>query len=166
MTVSRMRLLLALCFMLALSVIPLPNPLEWFRPLWVLMFMLYWQASIPKGCSVAFICLAGLALDALNIGVMGQHACALLLTVWIASKDAQRFRLLGIGHQMLRLVFLCFIYQFVLLLTGFFFGYPTYFLSNLLPIVTTVLFWPWMQLLADRIFLTFSIKSSISSSRV
>ena len=163
MTVSRMRLLFASCFMLILSIMPLPQPFELFRPLWVLTFVLYLQWSVPKGCSVGFVLLAGLGLDALGAGLMGQHACALLLTVWIASSNAQRFRLLTIGHQMLGLGIFCFIYQVILLATGFFLGYHASLLSNLLPIVTTVLFWPWIQLLADRMFLTFSIKSRLSS---
>lgn len=163
MTVSRMRLLLASCFMLLLTIIPLPLSLEFFRPLWVLTFVLYLQWSVPKGCGVGFVLLAGLSLDALGAGIMGQHACALLLTVWIASSNAQRFRLFTLGHQMLGLGIFCLIYQVILLATGFFLGYHTSLLSNLLPIVTTVFFWPWMQLLADRVFLTFSIQSRISS---
>ena len=163
MTVSPVRLFLASCLMLILSIMPLPEPLELFRPLWALTLVLYLQWSVPKGCSVGFILLFGLALDALGAGLMGQHAFALLLTVWIASSNAQRFRLLAIGHQMLGLGIFCLTYQAILLATGFFLGYRASLLSNLLPIVTTVLFWPWMQLLADRMFLTFSIKSRISS---
>lgn len=163
MIVSRMRLLLASCFMLILSIIPVPQPLELLRPLWVLMFVLYVQWSVPKGCSVGFVLLVGLGLDALGSGLMGQHAFALLLTVWIASSNAQRFRLLAIGHQMMGLGIFCLSYQVILLTTGFFLGYNTSLLSSLLPIVSTVLVWPWIQLLADRMFLTLSIKSRISS---
>jgi len=154
MTLSRTRLLFGACFMLVLSIIPLPEPWCFLRPLWVLIFVLYLQWSVPKGCSVSFVMLLGLSLDALGAGLMGQHAFALLLTVWIASRNAQRFRLLGIGHQMLGLGFFCLIYQLILLVISFFLGYHILFLPTLLPIITTVLFWPWIQLLADRIFLT------------
>ena len=163
MTVSRMRLLLASCFVFILSIMPLPQSLELFRPLWGLTLVLYLQWSVPKGCGVGFVLLVGLALDALGAGLMGQHACALLITAWIASNNAQRFRLLTIGHQMLGLAIFCLIYQSVLLVTGFFLGYHISLLSNLLPILTTVLFWPWVQLVADRMFLTLSIKSRLSS---
>jgi len=163
MNVSHMRLFLGSCFVLILSIMPLPEPLGFCRPLWVLTFVLYLQWSVPKGCRVIFVMLLGLALDALGAGLMGQQAFALLLTVWIASRNAQRFRLLAIGHQMLGLGIFCLIYQFVLFITGFFLGYHISFLSALFPIATTVLFWPWIQLLADRIFLTFSIKSRLSS---
>jgi rod shape-determining protein MreD len=162
MTVSRMRLFLGSCIILILSIIPLPEPLGFLKPLWVLTFVLYLQWSVPKGCSVIFVMLLGLGLDALGAGLMGQQAFALLLTVWIASRNAQRFRLLAIAHQMMGLGIFCLIYQIILLTTGFLLGYHVSFVSVLLPIVTTVLFWPWIQLLADRMFLTFSIKSRIS----
>ncbi|MDF1683329.1 MAG: rod shape-determining protein MreD [Legionellaceae bacterium] len=163
MTISLMRLFLASCFILFLSIMPLPQPLDLFRPLWGLTLVLYLQWSLPQGCSVGFVLLAGLALDALGAGLMGQHACALLITAWIASSNAQRFRLLTIGHQMLGLGIFCLIYQCILLVTGFLLGYHTSLLSNLFPIITTVLFWPWVQLVADRMFLTLSIKSRFSS---
>jgi rod shape-determining protein MreD len=127
------------------------------------MLVLYLQWSIPKGCSVSFVLLIGLGLDALDAGLMGQHACALLITAWIASSSAQRFRLFTIGYQMLGLGIFCLIYQCILLVTGFVLGYQGSHLSSLLPIVTTVLLWPWIQLLADRMFLTLSIKSRIAS---
>lgn len=163
MTVSPMRLFMALCFMLMLSIMPLPQPIDLFRPLWGLTLVLYLQWSVPKGCSVVFILLSGLALDALDAGLMGQHACALLITAWMASSNAQRFRLLTIGHQMLGLGIFCLIYQVVLFITGLLLGYHALFSSNLFSIVTTVLFWPWVQLIADRMFLTLSIKSRLSS---
>ncbi|MDF1827974.1 MAG: rod shape-determining protein MreD [Legionellaceae bacterium] len=163
MTVSRIRLVLASCCIFILSIMPLPQPLDMFRPLWGLMLVLYLQWSIPKGCSVGFVLLVGLGLDALDAGLMGQHACALLITAWIASSNAQRFRLFTIGYQMLGLSIFCFIYQCILLATSLVLGYHGSHLSSLLPIVTTVLFWPWIQLLADRIFLTLSIKSRFAS---
>lgn len=162
MTVSRMRLFLGSCLMLILSIMPLPEPLGFCRPLWVLTFVLYLQWSVPKGCGIGFVMLLGLGLDALGAGLMGQHAFALLLTLWIASRNAQRFRLLAITHQMLGLGIFCSIYQVILLITEFSLGYHSSFLSTLLPMITTVLFWPWVQLLADRMFLTFSIKTRIS----
>lgn len=161
MTVSHMRLFFGSCFMLILSIIPMPMPLGLLRPLWVLTFVLYLQWSLPKGCGVGFVFLLGLALDAIGAGLMGQHALALLLTVWIASRNAQRFRLLAIPHQIMGLGIFCLIYQFILLTTAFFLGYYVSFLTMLPPVVSTVLFWPWMQLLADRMFLTCPVKSRI-----
>lgn len=163
MTISWIRLLFTSCFILILSIMPLPQPLDLFRPLWGLTLVLYLQWSVPKGCSVGFVLLVGLALDALGAGLMGQHACALLITAWIASSNAQRFRLFTIGYQMLGLGMFCVVYQSILLITGFLLGYHVSLSSNILPMITTVLLWPWVQLVADRMFLTLSIKSRFLS---
>lgn len=159
MNVSRIRLLLVSCCVFILSIMPLPQPLDLFRPLWGLILVLYLQWSMPKGCSVGFVLLLGLGLDALDAGLMGQHAWALLITAWIASSNAQRFRLFTIGHQMLGLGMFCMIYQGLLLMTNVVLGYHSSLLGYFMPIVTTMLFWPWIQLIADRTFLTLSVKS-------
>lgn len=163
MTVSRTRLLFASCFILILSIIPIPQPFDMFRPLWVLTLVLYLQCSVAKGCNVVFVFLIGLCLDALGAGLMGQHALALLLSAWVASSNAQRFRLFTMGHQMLGLVFFCLVYQVTLFGTGLLLGYQAPLSFMLLPIFATVILWPWMQLLADRIFLTRSLKANFSS---
>ncbi|MCH9763798.1 MAG: rod shape-determining protein MreD [Gammaproteobacteria bacterium] len=147
-----LRLSMVIGILYVLSIIPLGVPLVFFRPLWLLLFVIYLQCTAPKQMSVLFIMLLGLVLDALGAGALGQQAFALLLTAWVVSKRAQRFRLLLIPQQLFGVAIFSCLYQLILLLIQLVLGYPISIGGIFLPVVMTVLCWPWMQYFCDRIF--------------
>ncbi len=155
MKVSRMRLFLVACLALLLSIISLPAPWSYLRPLWVLAFVLYVQVTLPdKRCRVSLVLLLGLSVDALGAGVIGQHAFALLLTAWVVSKRTQRFRLFTIAQQMVSVGVFCLLYELSFILTEWCLGYPVSLWASLPPVGMTVLLWPWMLYAGDRLFFT------------
>jgi rod shape-determining protein MreD len=152
MKVSTFRLSLMMSAMLLLSIIPLITPLSFFRPFWLLLFVIYLQCTVPKQCGVIFILSLGLILDALGAGALGQQAFALLLTAYFVSKRAQRFRLFPMSQQLFGIAIFCGLYQLILLLIQVMWGYPVSVFSVLCPIIMSILCWPWMQYFADRLF--------------
>ena len=153
MMVSRMRLFLVACLALLFSIISLSAPWSFFRPLWVLAFVLYVQVTLPnRQFRVGLILLLGLSLDALGAGLMGQQAFALLLTSWVVSKRAQRFRLFSIPQQMMGVGIFCLLYELGFSVTEWFMGYGVSVWAILPPVVMTVLMWPWLLYAGDRLF--------------
>ena len=79
-----LRLPMILLVMLFLQFLPLTGWLATVRPLWVAAVLVAWALSSrePRGLTAAWI--AGLLLDAAYGSVLGQHALALTLLVFLA----------------------------------------------------------------------------------
>jgi rod shape-determining protein MreD len=152
MRVSTLRLSLVAAILLSLSIIPLTSPFTFFRPFWLLLFVIYLQCTAPKQCHVGFILLLGLILDALGAGALGLQAFALLLTTFIVSKRALRFRLFSMSQQLFGITAFACLYQMILVLMQLLWGYPVLIGAVLGPILMTVLCWPWFQYFGDRLF--------------
>jgi rod shape-determining protein MreD len=152
MRISSLRLSLVAAAILLLSIIPLTSPLVFFRPFWLLLFVIYLQCTVPKQCSVLFIMLLGLILDALGAGALGLQAFALLLTAYIVSSRALRFRLFPMSQQLFGIAAFSCLYQAILVLMQILWGYPVLLGAVLGPILMSVLCWPWFQYFGDRLF--------------
>jgi len=64
---------------LGLTILPLPDVLDAFRPDFVVLVVLYWAIVSPQSGGLALPFFAGLALDVIQGVVLGQHALALVL---------------------------------------------------------------------------------------
>ncbi len=148
--VSKLRLSFMAGVILFLSILPLGIMLSTFRPFWLLLFVIYMQCTLPKQCGVPLILCLGLLLDTLSAGILGQQAFALLLVAFIVSKRAQRFRLFSMSQQLFGIAAFSLVYQLTLLLIQLLLAYPISLGGSVLPVLMSVLCWPWLQYLADR----------------
>lgn len=154
MSSLNVRFLMSLLLVLILTILPLPSLLAGFRPLWVLMFVLYIQFFMPSYYRVTWLFFIGLTLDILLSSVIGEHACALLLTSGLAGSRARRFTFFSIIQQMVLVTLLCIVYQAVILLVDASLGYHTGFLQAFETVLISVLCWPWIKILADNLLLS------------
>ena len=154
MTSLNVRFLMSLLFALILTILPLPSMLAGFRPLWVLMFVLYIQFFLPSYFRVTWLFFVGLTLDVLLSSVIGEHAFALLLTSGLAGSRARRFTFFSIIQQMILVALLCIVYQAVIVLVDASFGYNTGIFLAVETVLISVLCWPWIKLLADNLLLS------------
>ncbi|MBA4696931.1 MAG: rod shape-determining protein MreD [Legionella sp.] len=143
------RVVIALVLSCALTILPLPQWAANFKPQWVLMFVLYLQFFLTAYCHPFLLLLLGFILDALLVTVLGEHAFALLVVVWIASRWRRRFTFYYMGQQIVVIGLLCFLYQSLLLLIESFLGYPSSFMSIAQSSLISMVLWPWMKLLGD-----------------
>lgn len=67
-----------------LAIIPLPNWLDAFRPAFPALVVLYFSTMAPYSGGIALAFFPGLALDALQGSLLGQHALALSLVAYLA----------------------------------------------------------------------------------
>lgn len=143
------RLLLALLIVLGLTILPLPDLLTGLRPPCLLLFILYVQFFMPGYFSLTALFLLGLCLDVLLATILGEHALTLLLTTWLASGMAPRFKFFPMGQQMALIGLLACVYQFVILFTDAFSGYPYNISAVIGSALISMLLWPWIRVLAD-----------------
>jgi rod shape-determining protein MreD len=71
---------------LVLSVLPLPGWLELLRPDFVALTVLWFTLLSPRLTGLFYAWGAGLALDAFRGVLLGQHALALIVIAYVASK--------------------------------------------------------------------------------
>ncbi len=103
-------LLLGLMF----SVFPLPGAIESFRPDWVAMALLYWSLVEPQRFSLLTAMAMGIALDTLTGALLGQHALALLIIVYLSQRFHFRIRAFPASQVVMIAVALLALYEFVL----------------------------------------------------
>ncbi|MBQ0754990.1 MAG: rod shape-determining protein MreD [Gammaproteobacteria bacterium] len=82
-----------------LEVLPLPDVIEYFRPEWLAVAMVYWTIALPHRIGVVWGASVGLFQDVLLGTVLGQHALAMTLVVFIAQSSYKRMRVFPLPQQ-------------------------------------------------------------------
>ncbi|MCU1715632.1 rod shape-determining protein MreD [Pseudomonas sp. 5P_3.1_Bac2] len=137
---------LSLALTLLLSVLTLPSPLEYGRPMWVALVLTFWVLAVPHrvGMTTAFV--LGLLADILNGTMLGQNALILVLITFLVMTLHQRLRMFPVWQQCTALLVVFGLAQLVQLwltaLTGD--RQPT--LDFLLPALVSALLWPWVSM--------------------
>ena len=75
-----------------LEVVPLPDTIEYLRPEWLVLAMIYWTIALPHRIGVVWGALVGLFQDVLIGSPLGQHALAMTLVVYISQSVYKRLR--------------------------------------------------------------------------
>lgn len=79
MTVTQVRVRIALTALIALilTVLPLPMWLDVLRPAFLVLTVLYWSINVPRAGGIGLGFAAGLMLDVFQGPVLGEHALML-----------------------------------------------------------------------------------------
>lgn len=127
-----------------LTLLPIPNWAVWLQPAWVLMILIYWTLAAPQRVNVGIACVTGLFLDILEGTLLGEHALAFIVVIYLVTRMYSRLRMFPVLQQSCVLFFLVLLYQFILFcIQGFLGALPTSWLfwSSAL---TSMLLWPWV----------------------
>lgn len=82
-----------------LAVLPLPVWLQWARPEWVAVTLIYWCIALPQRVGIAAGLLLGVGLDVLEGSVLGQNAFALVVVALLSRILYQRMRVYSLWQQ-------------------------------------------------------------------
>lgn len=126
---------------LALSVVPLPDSIAAFRPDWVAVVLLYWSLISPRRYGVFTAFWMGLMLDTLSGSLLGQHALALLLIVYVSQRFHLQMRVFPISQLAMTVIVLLSSYQFVLFWIDGIAGRTVPINERWAPVVTGTLLW-------------------------
>lgn len=153
MMTLNIRLCVAFIIAFVLTIMPLPYLIMGIRPLWILLLVLYIQFYLPNYFNMMALLILGSCIDVLLSTVIGEHVFALVLTTWFAAGKVRRIGFFSIVQQLMLLMVLCVIYQFIIFLIEAFCGYY----NNLWTMAGAALFsmmlWPWMRILGDSTLL-------------
>jgi rod shape-determining protein MreD len=140
--VHRLPMALSALVALALAVVPLPEPVDAFRPDFLVLVVFYWSIESPRAGGLTLAFAAGLALDVIRGVVLGEHALALTLMAAWATHLRLRLRVFSILSQSLTIFALLMGYQFVLFWVDGATGNPVTTFSRWLAPVVGALIWP------------------------
>ncbi len=152
-SVSRRGWVILLSFMLAimLTEAPMPAPLEWGRPQWTALVLIYWVAALPHRVGPWYGWIVGLLLDILQGSLLGVHALSLALIAVIVQSLHQRFRMYPVWQQALFVLVMVGLYQLLLNWGQSLRGASSDSLLFLLPSLVSAFIWPWLFVLLRSI---------------
>lgn len=143
---------------LLLAVMPLPDLLDWLRPLFPLLVVLYWSMALPERYGTWTGWAVGLLLDVLRGTPLGMHALALALAGFAGGHISARMKVYPVPQQLVVVGLLAGVYLVCVRVVGNLAGITTMpLLPALLPLVTTGLLWPWTHAFLDRLRRAFGV---------
>ena len=140
-------IIITLVTALILTILPIPLWAIWFRPAWVLLVLIYWVMTAPYQVNIGTAWLMGLIMDILNGTLLGEHALAFTVVIYLVYKMHIRLRMYPLLQQGLSIFVFVMLYQFILYcIQGFIGSLPNshmYWLSS----ISSMLLWPWLFVL-------------------
>lgn len=133
-----------LTFMLAyvLAVMPLPAWLQWGRPEWVALTLIYWCIALPQRVGITAALMLGVGLDVLEGSVLGQNAFALVIVALLSHLLYQRLRVYSLWQQAVVVFILVGINQLICQWVQSIEGVSVLPRLFLLPALSSALLWP------------------------
>ncbi len=141
---------LSLLFALVLAVLPLPGAITAFWPDWVAVILLYWSLISPRRFGLLTACWMGLALDTLSGALLGQHALALLLIVYLSQRFYLRIRVFPISQLTMCGIGLLSLYEFILFWVDGVAGRTVPIIERWAPVLTGTVLWILILFVFER----------------
>jgi len=141
-------IILALLF----SIIPLPDAITHFRPLFLPLTCIYWAVYHSNHFGIGKAWIAGIILDALHGTILGQTALGLTFVIGGCHFYQRRFQLSPIFQQILFVLFLCSLYQFILIWIDSINERPLTVSARAGAIFISALLWPPLIIIMQRLF--------------
>ena len=129
---------------LVLTLLPMPDWTIWLRPAWVLLVLIYWCMELPYRINVGIAWCMGIILDVLNGTLLGEHALALTVVIYLVTRMHSRLRMFPLMQQGLSVFFLVLTYEGILYCIQGFLGEPPHEWLYWFAPVTSMLLWPWV----------------------
>lgn len=130
---------------LILTLLPMPDWTVWLRPAWVLIVLIYWGIVAPHQVGIGVAWMMGIFLDVLSGTLLGEHALALTVVIFIVMRLHSQLRMFLVVQQGLWVFLFVLLYQFILYcIQGFIGQLPTTWLYWS-PALTSMLLWPWVS---------------------
>lgn len=147
--VGILRVLVTSAIALMLTIVPLPQLLNFGRPDWLLLLVIYWSLNAPilGGLTYAWIC--GLILDVLIGTLIGQHALAFVVVATAAQHFQLRIRVFPVLHQAIVVLMLVALYHFLLFWIDGIVGTAIASWIRWLPALIGALLWPVLVAVVD-----------------
>lgn len=136
---------------LVLTLLPLPDPLQPWRPSWIALIVIYWLIYEPRRIGLLMAWVSGLMLDTLRGVLLGQHALALVIMGFFALQFHLRVRVFPIGQQTATAFMLIAVYEFLLYWVDGISGAPGSDWRRWLSVLSSAMVWPIVASLLNHL---------------
>jgi len=146
----RATVLITVAIAMLVTLIPVPQYLEFLRPYWVALVLIYWCLETQDLVSLGLAFVLGLVLDLLTASLLGQHALSLVILVYLVMRFRSRLRFFTPWQQALSVLALLLNDRVILLWIVSLRGEPLPSSLYWVPPLVGTAIWPWLFLLLDR----------------
>ena len=140
--VHRLPVIVTIIVALMLTVVPMPDWAEAFRPDWVALTLIYWAMMLPRTWSVGSAWMIGILLDVAQGTILGQHALALCIIVFVTVRFHLLMRVFPMQQLTATVFALLALYQFLLFWINGVAGIETSTVHYWGPVITGTVIWP------------------------
>ena len=142
----RTPIILSILVALTLTIVPLPDVAEPYRPDWVALTLIYWSMTLPRTYSVGSAWVVGIVLDVAQGTLLGQHALALCFIIYITAKFHLQLRVFPTSQMTATVFALLALYQFLLFWINGVAGVTTAGSEYWAPVISGTIVWPFLSL--------------------
>lgn len=137
-------ILLSILAAIILSIMPLPLALKAFRPDWVALVIIYWTIALPHRVNIGTAWIVGFLLDILLGTVLGVHALALSIVIFVTASNFQKLRNFSVWQQALLIAIFLVLYHIIIFWINRFLLDVNLSTEQLYPVITSAVFWLWL----------------------
>mgnify|MGYP001819090364 FL=1 len=131
---------------LMLSIMPLPESIAAFRPDWLALLAIFWAMQLPRTWSVGTAWIVGIILDVSYGTLLGQHALALCVIVFITVRFHLLMRVFPLSQLTATIFALLALYQFLLFWINGVASVSAAAATYWAPVITGTLIWPFLYM--------------------
>ena len=150
-------ILVSLIIALILSLLPLPENLQSWRPEWVLLVLFYWLVALPERIGFGVAWSLGIILDVMEGSLLGLNALALTVVAYFSLLFYQRLRMFSWLQQALSVFVLVALNQFLCHWIKGILGSSVQTLMFLVPAFVSALLWPWVFVVMRGVRRNFNV---------
>jgi rod shape-determining protein MreD len=129
---------------LMLTVMPLADSVEPFRPDWLALVVIFWAMQLPRTWSVGSAWIIGIVLDVSYGTLLGQHALALCVIAFATVRFHLLMRVFPLSQLAATIFALLALYQFILFWVNGVAGVSAPTITYWAPVITGTLIWPFL----------------------
>ncbi|MGR8933031.1 MAG: rod shape-determining protein MreD [Gammaproteobacteria bacterium] len=133
--------LLSVIIAMMLRIAPWPDFAKYFNPDWILLVLIYWSLALPERVGIFNAWFVGLLTDVLTGRLLGQHAIAYVIVVFLCIKLHRRLRRFPMFQQAMFVLAALLISQSMLFWTDKIRNPLRYETAFWLPVLTGTLCW-------------------------
>ncbi len=140
----RLPVVITLVVGLMLTIMPLGESLEPFRPDWLALLLIFWAMQLPRSWSVGSAWIIGIVLDVAQGTLLGQHAVALCLITFVTVRMHLLMRVFPLLQLTATVFALLSLYQFILFWINGVSGVSSPTIAYWAPVLTGTVLWPFL----------------------
>ncbi|MDH4047620.1 MAG: rod shape-determining protein MreD [Gammaproteobacteria bacterium] len=141
----RLPVVFSIVVALMLSMVPLPDVIDPYRPDWVALTLIYWAMTLPRSYSVGTAWVVGIVLDIAHGTLLGQYALAMCFMIYVTAKFHLQLRVFPLSQMTATVFALLSLYQFLLFWINGVAGLHTEAVSYWGPVLTGTALWPLLS---------------------